>query len=977
MYIRFYVFVVLSVLVSGVVAAQEFSYSHYNRKDGIAGAIVYCAAEDKDGFLWFGTENGVSRFDGTHFKNFTTANGLPDNEILKIFIDSRNRVWMLPYRNAICYYQKGQLHNAENDPLLRRLTFNHEIHSINEDKFGNIILVDRTTVYIISPDNKTMVLDQIAGNRLLITINGGLTRDSLFTFCNDIPGARRMNHQYQYNGRHFSYVSDRSVQENNFNTTIITPVINVFRKNNNLVIYPRNGAAWSIPMPGNFININKIDDSLIALCTTSGAFIYNAHTRRATGNFLESQPVNSVIRDTEDNYWFMCAGTGIFKIGARAFHHRFFRDNNFNLSVNCITGIDSVLYVGSERYLLWKTDYDVQHLHSKNLGERIVSRGRILDIEAINHKELLLGTDMGLLKLDNFEHLSNVDELSIKSISPCKDSFLVSSAQRVMLFRKSNYKKGGILLEGRSTCSYATDSIYFIGTTSGLYTIDRQNQKKYLGEAFPVLKNRIVDIRSAPDGVLWIATSGQGIAGYKNGSVQYHFTEEDGLTSNICRTIFIAGKDIWVGTDQGLSRIRLGGAQPTIDKFNDDAGLGTDIVNAVYVNGNRVYVGTINGLTYFDIKEATTASTCKLRVTGITTAGSKWLCDTTGFILPHNKSGIRFDYVGISYRSGGDVSYQYQLIGLQDSLLTTRETFLSYPTLPSGKYTLKIIAYNKFRIPSDPLLISFTVAKAFWEEIWFIITVVLLLAGSFWSLVNMRIRKLRAQNEEKLQTNNRIAELEQKALKAQMNPHFIFNSLNSIQKYVIEKDVLGANKFIADFSRLIRYTLEMSARSKISIEEEVKYLTTYLQLENARYGNVFTYAVEVDPAIEKATYGIPPMVLQPYVENSIRHGVRYLEKHTGKIVIRFIKQEAYLVCSVEDNGIGRKQSQLYKSRTVIEYQSQGMALTARRLDMINRTQPAPILMHIEDMENNEQQPLGTRVVISFPLQNVTNLNQDI
>src|SRR5215831_14677590 len=119
--------------------AQEYSYSHYDTKDGLAGSTVYCGAQDKDGFLWFGTETGLSRFDGTHFQNFTTADGLPDNEILRLFVDSKNRVWIMPFRNSICYYYKGKIHNQENDSLLAKITLHTEAKGVVEDRKGNLL----------------------------------------------------------------------------------------------------------------------------------------------------------------------------------------------------------------------------------------------------------------------------------------------------------------------------------------------------------------------------------------------------------------------------------------------------------------------------------------------------------------------------------------------------------------------------------------------------------------------------------------------------------------------------------------------------------------------------------------------------------------------------------------------------------------------------------------------------------------------
>jgi len=203
-----------------------------------------------------------------------------------------------------------------------------------------------------------------------------------------------------------------------------------------------------------------------------------------------------------------------------------------------------------------------------------------------------------------------------------------------------------------------------------------------------------------------------------------------------------------------------------------------------------------------------------------------------------------------------------------------------------------------------------------------------------------------------------------------MNPHFIFNSLNSIQQYVIDHDFRGVNRFLTGFSRLIRLTLEMSSRARVSLEEEINYISTYLELEKSRFEDKFDYSVETGPGVDPLVFQIPPMILQPYVENSIRHGVRNREDNEGKITIRFVKQDQYLVCVIEDNGVGRPAAEKLKSPVAIEYQSRGMALTASRVEMINQANTAAILIHIEDVQTNEGLAAGTKVIIRFPLQEI-------
>ena len=683
--------------------------------------------------------------------------------------------------------------------------------------------------------------------------------------------------------------------------------------------------------------------------------------------------INAVIRDSESNLWFATAGKGVFRLGSAAFKNLRFQDKGNELSVCSIRQFSSTLLVGTDRFFLWKIGPGIGEIRKQKVHASARDRGRIVAIEPVDKKSLLLGTDGGLIKLTNFIQSGSTPRTSVKSVSRFGKNFLISTGNAVLLNTDTGLRSYESIWNGRSTCSYGKDSLIYVGTLSGLFTVTPGKKISFLGTEDTVFRNRISDIKEAPDGLLWIATSGGGIAACRGGRLLYTLSERDGLSSNICKNLFISGEDIWVGTDKGLNRVhknggvhKQGGAFQVTTLTSVD-GLCSNIINAVYANGKDVYVGTDKGMTYFQTNEAESKSFCKLRVTAIRTTMHSWEYDTSGMSLPHYQSAIQVEFAGISYRSAGEILYSYRLRGLSDAWQTTRETFVSYPTLPSGEYELDLTATNKFGVQSGMRSIKFSVKKLLWEEKWFVILAIAAGAGALWSLILIRTKKLKRQNQQKIDSNNRMAELEQMALKAQMNPHFIFNSLNSIQKYVITKDIRGANKFVSDFARLMRLTLEISSKSRISIEEEVKYLSTYLELERIRFDNKFQYNIQVDPAIDLSAQSIPPMILQPYVENSIRHGVRYREDDKGRITISFLKNDLFLVCIVEDNGIGRELSGQYKSRTPMEYQSRGMALTERRMEMMNRTQTTSSLINIEDLEGSDGRPAGTRITLQFPL----------
>ena len=205
----------------------------------------------------------------------------------------------------------------------------------------------------------------------------------------------------------------------------------------------------------------------------------------------------------------------------------------------------------------------------------------------------------------------------------------------------------------------------------------------------------------------------------------------------------------------------------------------------------------------------------------------------------------------------------------------------------------------------------------------------------------------------------RVAETEMKALRAQMNPHFIFNSLNSIGDFIIKNDLDTADLYLTRFASLMRMVLENSGRPSVSLAEDLKALEIYIQLECMRMNHAFTYEILVDGSIDREMTMVPPLLLQPFVENSIWHGIAG-KGGQGKITIRIRKEEATIYCTVEDNGAGRKNSNAQSAE--IKRKSYGMKITASRIAMINNYNHGPASLEITDLEE------GTKVGIRLPLE---------
>ncbi len=237
-----------------------------------------------------------------------------------------------------------------------------------------------------------------------------------------------------------------------------------------------------------------------------------------------------------------------------------------------------------------------------------------------------------------------------------------------------------------------------------------------------------------------------------------------------------------------------------------------------------------------------------------------------------------------------------------------------------------------------------------------------------------RLQKKLFVKEKELQRKEmekRMFELEQTALRAQMNPHFIFNSLNSVQRFVINNDVEGVNQYLSTFANLIRQTLENSGKQLIPLKDELKYLETYLRLEQMRGNDKFKYLIDINPDIDTEETYIPNMIIQPYLENSIIHGMAGKTAHDGLINLTISKNHK-LTCIVEDNGEGIIASKSYKKIVTADHESMGTAITEKRIEMFNTVNSEKIELEVLDKSELSKPESGTRIMIKFPLNPMAN-----
>ncbi len=230
-----------------------------------------------------------------------------------------------------------------------------------------------------------------------------------------------------------------------------------------------------------------------------------------------------------------------------------------------------------------------------------------------------------------------------------------------------------------------------------------------------------------------------------------------------------------------------------------------------------------------------------------------------------------------------------------------------------------------------------------------------------------RIKQVRREEQMKTEFNKKLAEVEMAALRSQMNPHFLFNCLNSINRFIQRNEPDEASAYLTKFSRLIRLVLDNSRSDIVSLRDEMKALRLYVELEAMRFVGRFSYSIEIASDLDTSSIEVPPMLIQPYVENAIWHGLMHREGGGGQLIVRVYPWENRLYIEVEDNGVGRKMARELKSKSATLHKSHGMKVTAERIEIINEIYEAEATLRIEDLFSENGKAAGTKVKLSLPL----------
>jgi hypothetical protein len=333
----------------------------------------------------------------------------------------------------------------------------------------------------------------------------------------------------------------------------------------------------------------------------------------------------------------------------------------------------------------------------------------------------------------------------------------------------------------------------------------------------------------------------------------------------------------------------------------------------------------------------------------------------------HNQNDLSFGISGVHLGQGAFITYQWYLEGYENSWRQeTTEKSAHYTNLPSGTYSLNLRAKVAGSKWSSTKQYPFSIIPPFWNRWWFVISISLLLLTLVYTIITIRQKHFHKKQLDEINQLKQKAELELKALRAQLNPHFIFNVLNSIQYSIYDKSSNLGLEFIQDFAVLMRKTLLHSRKKLIPFRDEIAFLKLYIKLENARFETPFSFHLDLKEDEDYYNIYIPPLLLQPYVENAIKHGLFNKSDHSSNsLIIKFRLDSNLLICSIQDNGVGRAIANAKKNK---HHVSQGLLMMQERLDYLNVVYKGRRFEHeFTDVFDERGALSGTQVIVRIPL----------
>ncbi len=959
--------------------SQKYSFVAYSTEEGLPQSQVTAIGQGNEGYLWVGTLGGLAQFNGKEFITFSSHDGLWNNRVH--FISSIDDVLWVGHDGGISLIKNKKIKSFgfTGDDQSRKVSaivkFNKRIlvctaegglFEFKDDKLVKILVTNQDIDRIRSA--------YVHENELYLATRGGVLKTIDLSNFNLIPELEA------------------------------TSFYGVTGDDKQLVFARRSGAIICMDLKTKEFKTYDLDTLIVKGCyldkdeqiwvnAVEGIVRIKKDGETLLLNQTNGLPVNKTscfFQDNTSNIWVGSKGKGIFRFPGLSFQY-FDQSTGFlsDLFLNGFQKNNGDFYFGTFDKGIVKKDKSGR-ISRFETGEEFVWAS----VQNVNGLDWF-GCEGSLLSLDANDKVTTYKDHDglpgekIASFYRIDDqSMYISGNKGVVLYNKGTFTKMGTRDSeylGTVRDIEIVDGVIYCVSNLGLF-VYRNNNFHPVND----VKSLLYSIEADIYGNLWLGAE-EGLFLLKNGKVSQVKLLEDDPGSNFINFINHRDKVLYVGTNNGLFVVSNLNGKIQYTRYGIGDGipdLETNLNSGFFDLKGDFWFGTASGLVSFqkDV-ERLKPSRPRVNLVSILMNYQKFDynqysddLDEDGFpkkmTFPYSKNSLIFKLDGVSLVHHRELKYQFWLVGLNDywSPLSDVPTF-TFANLADGDYILKMRAVDIDGRISEEIIIPFVINAAFYKTWWSILICIIVSGAIILLIFRLRLRRVNELNEqEKLMFKSKLLSLEQKSVNASMNRHFIFNALNSIQYFINTQDRLSANKYLTNFAQLIRKNLDTATtdHNTISLEEEIARLKLYLSLESMRFQGRFEYEITTED-IDLESIMIPAMIMQPFIENSIIHGILPDEDIKGLISINMKVINNILEITIDDNGIGVNQSISRKSRFDGDHRSQGMEITLNRIDLIRKVSNQRISMEGPvEILNDDLSIKGTHVSIKMEISNLEN-----
>ncbi len=977
--------------------AQQGSYivKKYTIKDGLPDLYITGIYQDSRSFLWIGTVNGLNRFDGKKFVNYGIRQGLTSSYVNHLTEDNEGRFWV-GTKNKIFRFINDQFIEY---PFSDSATYEY-LYQIKHLKNGELWILTDAGTFLFKNDHweKRILLTGFENQiclQMIETEKGTYYNYRASIIFKDKNGniSHLWDHEVVNRGMYFSLIQM-------FNDTLyIANYDGIYQMTGNKIftklfvdrLQEKRWRGFFVDSKNRFW-ITEIDRAHVLISEPG-------NKQDLTDSISLTIPLVSFSFEDKDHNIWIASGEGLLKVQTQI-------RTEYNIEKNpLINDIRNIIESPDKTTFAFSRENGILQFNNNNFVKASiqfyqtnkVGRNDFPDSYTIDDKNRLwLATRESRLfcidkrKLINYSRFIPAKGNFLfwisynpvtKKLFTSQDTLKTATAQEIKIFQPANSQQ--VVLRPEFIHCFKNGKMIFTSSSTGVRLIDEKNNlfniNKQLGLGKSIGGGRFFETAS---GDFWMYGLGDGMKHFrwdKNGFPvnDLQISTDDGLPNDMVVDMCIDKQNrLWVCTMAGPAIIKIDTSTKKIQVFPLTDEMEITVENPVnsrlYSAGDgHIWLTGYNSIYRFEPwKIAFNSSIPGISIENIhlNQKNPNWKNYTDSFfgywqmpvnpVMKYNDNTLQINFTGISFTSSEEFLFSYRLEGIDTNWSSpSASNFVLFAKLLPGKYKFSVKCKTRNSGWSEASIFSFTIRPPFWNIWWFRLIIITMAASLIIVFYRNRIKKIGQQ----ALIRNQLVELEMTALKAQMNPHFIYNALNSIQALVVEEKKDEAVHYIGTFSRLLRQVLENSERNVITLQKELQTLELYINLDALRLDIQPTYTLHIDKDVQTDSEKIPPLILQPFAENALWHG---LSKKEGgkKIDITVSIHNDWLVCAIQDNGIGRAKAAALKTQNTGYYQSKAIDISIKRLIDFNEDKNrVPIIF--EDLFADNGNPTGTRVTL--------------